>query len=344
MGLDSKTEAVIQESGQLVDLGKTTEAVQLLTDALEKAESHVDKIPIELELAVLFHDMSRYEDSIEKSRKVIDMIEKRNLEMPEELTTAKIKLGDSLIQRGIISTYYDDENAEMFFREATNVLEEAFRQAQSRYSKFIATCSLGDLYYAKDECERAKSVIGDGFSLCDDEESRYELLVRIGRLETLMGDYQSAIDHYEEGLRIVGSIDDVMMANHLFHMARSYSELNRTDEAIESFRKAIECISQIGSWEAESLLEVCHYGIGHEYMDLDDYEKAIQHFNASYKLALKTGDDPGMSLMMLGEAYCWNNDYNSSLKYLKKALDFVDNQDSRDRINRDINICNRNLK
>jgi len=71
------------------------------------------------------------------------------------------------------------------------------------------------------------------------------------------------------------------MGDAMFSLGSIYFELNKLNDAIETYTKSAEYHSQI---EPSSDYALCYYNIGLCYMDLENYPKAEQNFEQSAKI------------------------------------------------------------
>ena len=140
----------------------------------------------------------------------------------------------------------------------------------------------------------------------------------------LIGDYQSAIDHYEKALELKAAIsnhDQPEIARQNTKLGNLYMQrTEKFEKAIEHYRKGLEISTAIGDW---SKTELNHSGLGNAYRRLGDYKKAIEHHEEALRLNTENGDgsSTGMYNGNLGNVYECLGEYERAIEYQKKALE-----------------------
>jgi tetratricopeptide (TPR) repeat protein len=88
--------------------------------------------------------------------------------------------------------------------------------------------------------------------------------------------YSQKAYNYAKSKQYIDGMGDAM-----FSLGSIYFELNKLNDAIETYTKSAEYHSQI---EPSSDYALCYYNIGLCYMDLENYPKAEQNFDQSAKI------------------------------------------------------------
>ncbi len=114
------------------------------------------------------------------------------------------------------------------------------------------------------------------------------------------------------------NIGENAVQNYLM-LSQKLSQTN-IDSSYKLARKADSIASVIGS---EKLLVKTKFQVGFVYYSQNNFDKAIQHFNESLRLAKKVenSDDEALALNRLGNSYQLKTSYLTALDFYSKALD-----------------------
>lgn len=152
--------------------------------------------------------------------------------------------------------------------------------------------ALGNLYLDQDRPDNAKPMFEKAANL---NPPHMPACYSLGRLKQLEGDHQGAIDIYKAMLDQHPSVGQVWN-----NLGVSYREIGRPDEALSSFRNAVEFAPQMAeAWN--------NLGVAQD--ELNQPENAMN----SYKKAINIEPDYASPHLNLGIALQKNEQFNSTL-------------------------------
>ncbi|MBS0648393.1 MAG: tetratricopeptide repeat protein [Verrucomicrobia bacterium] len=153
--------------------------------------------------------------------------------------------------------------------------------------------------------------------------------VEIGDICHKAEDYQRAIVHYLENIRLVASIRDQdpklkrdlgnLTYVILNRLGIVYHSLGEYRKAIEHHEKSLQIAQELGDRAGEGRA----YGnLGDVYHSLGEYRKAIEHHEKSLQIAQELGNraGEGRAYGNLGNVYQSQGEYYKALEYLEKYL------------------------
>jgi len=172
------------------------------------------------------------------------------------------------------------------------------------------------LYAYKLGVEQAKS--------SDNKQRQMWLYNSIGIVYDNIEKYDSAIANYYASLkiaRILESPKDISVA--LTNIGNINLSLGQAESAVSFYLQAAE-IEKSHDFKG---IEETYYNIGLAYIDLAEYENAVNHFNKVLNIC-KTGEcSPAFNqngILGLGMSYYWLGDYEKSKEYLQKIKNIDD--------------------
>lgn len=343
--LDKKREEVeaLEKSG---DLDK---AEELLRSLLIEGLPVEDKVEVELEIALFLYRHRRSKEAIDISRGVIDCIHRNNLKTTETLAFSLLILGDALLDESNKASYDDEKASDALLQESEKYLTQAADIAPSDEVKNQAIFALCDLSCAKRSYDNAIALLETIKISDDNNRDRCQVLVKLGRIRTILGDYDMAVAAYEELLSYCDTLesvaaDNIDLAHYYFFLSEAITHTERKDEAIDYLMEAISLLEPLDIWEAHNLLDSCYYSLGHYYKSRKDFQEAADSFQTAIRYCEKVGDNPGISLLMLGETYQWMSEFEKALKYYRRAEDYVSDPEMRKRLSNDVEACLRHLR
>jgi CHAT domain-containing protein len=137
----------------------------------------------------------------------------------------------------------------------------------------------------------------------------------LGNSYNLLGQYQKAIDFFQQSLEIKKQINNRNgEGDSLSNLGNSYNYLGQYQKAIDFFQQSLAVRKQIGDRNGEGN-SLNNLGVSYNY--LGQYQKAIDFYQQSLAIYKQVGNrnGEGNSLLGLGNAY-------GSLGQYQKAIDF----------------------
>ncbi len=147
-------------------------------------------------------------------------------------------------------------------------------------------------------------------------EGRCELFERIGDMRGLLGDFDDALEYYNEGLEIA-STDEIRAGLHrkLGHVFMTTGDYEKSLE---------ECDLGLGLMETDEPEAVKLNRVkGRTYMRTGDYDKAMELLSDALELAKSIGDKDEIAEVghNLGTVEWYRGNYGKALEYLEDALE-----------------------
>ncbi|MEI6063338.1 MAG: CHAT domain-containing protein, partial [Pseudanabaena sp. ELA748] len=138
-----------------------------------------------------------------------------------------------------------------------------------------------------------------------------------------LGQYQNAIEYYQQSLLISKQIGDRLLGGYaLKGLGNAYDNLEQYQKAIEYHQKSLAIFKQIenpgGEWNAL-------IGLGNAYYSLKQYQKALDFYQQSLGIARQIGSrsSEGATLNNLGLVYDSLGQYQKALGLYQQALDIA---------------------
>ncbi|MEL7039273.1 MAG: tetratricopeptide repeat protein, partial [Cyanobacteria bacterium J06592_8] len=145
-------------------------------------------------------------------------------------------------------------------------------------------------------------------------------LNNLGNAYRRLGQYQEAIEYYQQSLTIAREIGDRNgEAASLGNLGIAYRRLGQYEKAIEYYQQSLAIFQEIGDRKgvASSL-----NNLGNAYFSLGQYQKAIEYHQQSLAIDREIGDRKGVasSLNNLGNAYDSLGQYQEAIEYHQQSL------------------------
>ncbi len=146
-------------------------------------------------------------------------------------------------------------------------------------------------------------------------------LILLGDAYLSLGEYQRAIDFYQQSLEIFREIGDRNgEANCLIGLGNAYGSLGEYQRAIEFHQQSLDISREIGDHNGEAN---CLIGLGNAYGSLGEYQRAIEFFQQSLNISREIGDrkNEGASLGNFGSTYNYLGKYQREIEFHQQSLD-----------------------
>ncbi|MDZ8031603.1 tetratricopeptide repeat protein [Nostoc sp. DedSLP04] len=159
-----------------------------------------------------------------------------------------------------------------------------------------------------------------------DERENWNYRATLNNLGTayyLLGQYQGAIELFQQSLEISREIGDRNgEGSSLIGLGNAYNSLGQYQRAIEFSQQSLEIKREIGdrNGEGNSLIN-----LGNAYNSLGQYQGAIEFHQQSLEIAREIGDrnGEGTSLNNLGNAYDSLGQYQGAIEFHQQSLEIA---------------------
>ncbi len=141
----------------------------------------------------------------------------------------------------------------------------------------------------------------------------------VGYLDEVMGNYESAIQHYQDMGELAEQVDDPALLSRSYQFRGDVlNDLGEHETALRWYRKML----QIGVERDSSLLDNACNSIGTCFKELDILDSSLYYHNKALMLRLKQGDDLGVSYSYnnIGLVYKKKEEYDMAIEFLQKSL------------------------
>ncbi len=142
---------------------------------------------------------------------------------------------------------------------------------------------------------------------------------KIGESYQRKGQHDQALEHYHEGIEILGEDGSVEMARIHGNLSWAYFRQGEYDKAIETAQQGLSIVEGTG-YERETA--DCYDALGMIYAQKGDYDGSIEHQKEALRARERIGDKLGLarSYTNLGIAYKYKGEYDKAFKYYTDSL------------------------
>jgi tetratricopeptide (TPR) repeat protein len=171
--------------------------------------------------------------------------------------------------------------------------------------------------------ERCLSVSERGKVLAEkkrDDKSLSFFLGTIGLIYDARGDYDNALKHYQESLRIAEQLGNLSIkAVYLNNIGMIYRVRGDYENALKHYQEALRIAEQLGNLKGKAAYLNT---IGQTYKDRGDYENALKHYQEALRIAEQLGNlsNKATYLNNIGAIYDAREDSENALKSFEDAL------------------------
>ncbi|MBV6400613.1 MAG: hypothetical protein CNIPEHKO_00906 [Anaerolineales bacterium] len=156
-------------------------------------------------------------------------------------------------------------------------------------------------------------------SLGKEEDKSYHL-VNLGNVYSKLGQFQEAINTYEEQLTIVRKLGNRESEGHtLGNLGITFAQLGNYEKATILLEQQLSITRETGNRRSEG---ATLGNLGNIYRILGNIEKAITYYEEDLRLAKEVGDRYGEmnSIGSLGVAYANQNNYEKAMPFFEQQL------------------------
>ena len=270
-----------------VDMGRYTDAIQMLTESLNFrtrcfGSEHIN-------VAATYKNMGIVEDKLENFQKALDLYQKAlDIEI-KSLGGAHVRVGNTYVNMGVgFSKLCDYEKALFHYQNALEIFKK---------------------------------------SLGDSHQSVAATYKNMGIVERKLGSPQKALDLYQKALDIeIKSLGGahVSVADTYLNMGVGFSKLGEYEKALFHYQKALEIFKKsLGDSHASVASTYCNMGVVYE--KLEDFQNALEMYEKVLEIAKKSLGDSHVSVAAteknIGNVFLAKGDYEHALLHYQKALE-----------------------
>jgi tetratricopeptide (TPR) repeat protein len=303
------------------DQGRTTDAMELYTEAHHQADS-LGIAPAEVEclrrMGSALAVRGELEESVERYQQAIDIC--RHLDDRRELAEIYGDLGDVYVEQGKL------DEAEKMFKSAAERLDH-----DNPLGLALAKRRLGALYQEKGEYKRAQEYYSEADSLLDNLDDAGEkaiLYTAWGSLDQEGGRVRDALAKYKQALAINESNRHLRgEAICRRHIGSALHDQGRLEEAESELRRARAQFEQQGSEDKPELIEVNNQ-LGSVLQDQGRINEGLDLFRQAYNLAgaLQIGPAKVESLRCMGSALAASGKLTDAEERYNEAIALCEDQ------------------
>ena len=153
----------------------------------------------------------------------------------------------------------------------------------------------------------------------DDQKGVANAQKQIGRIYDRLGDYEKALEHHVNSLKINESL------NNQRGMAAAYLEISRVyyhrSDYFKSLEYCREALSIAQTIDADALLAESYKNLATTYQKIAEYKQALTYYQRALKIFQQLEDQKNISttLLGIGEVYIGAQQSNKALENLLKA-------------------------
>ena len=136
-----------------------------------------------------------------------------------------------------------------------------------------------------------------------------------------LGDYEKAINHFEESLAISTAIANLpRIVRNNVNLGEAYLRFGEYQKAINHFEKGLEISTAIGD---QSVTASIYSNLGSVYSNLGEYQEAMNYYEKALEINTAIGNKSGRAshIGSMGTFYCILGEYQKALNYFESALE-----------------------
>ncbi len=198
--------------------------------------------------------------------------------------------------------------------------------------------------YALTEAVEYYKLALEGLSKLDDtlyyRQLKIGILENLGHLSQVLGDWDNALNYYEEELKIVKRVEDFIKSSKYsakkhgkiekkwlgLKQAEAYmniADINRRKSnwqlAEKNYRNGMKLSQDLEDYKG---LAEANRGLGYVHWRRGEHEKAIKHYDKGIKFGKKLKDKSIVSIVFieLGNIYNYQGDWDRAIKFYNRSL------------------------
>jgi tetratricopeptide (TPR) repeat protein len=329
--MSSVVQEQYKDAEELFSKGKYTEALSIISNVGTIIDTDTEDILLWeiLESKILFK-LGRFEETIEKSKKTLELSEKKRqyLQMIDSLIcigNALTKLGNlDWLQSNIVKAEEllektkTDQEQELIKRKISLCLLkgtllrlrgnnekslELYQQClfytdQINDKPLLAECfsNLGNVYFKIGDTAKALEFFQKWLAVNEDLDNKYEIAKaynNIGLVYIFQGNSVKALEYLTQSLSLKQSFGIKRdMVNILCNIGGVYHERGELDKALAYYEQCYDIRKEIGNKQSIAT-GLCN--IGSLYHELGELDKAVKFCQKSYEVIKESGDAVAIS-------------------------------------------------
>ncbi len=198
--------------------------------------------------------------------------------------------------------------------------------------------------YALTEAVEYYKLVLEGLAKLEDSlyyrQLRIGILENLGHISQVLGEWDDALDYYEEELRIVKKVDDFIKSSKYIperhgeieikwlglKQAEAYmniADINRRKSnwqlSEKNYRDGMKLSTELEDYNG---LAEAHRGLGYMHWRRGEHEKAISHYDKGIKFGKKLKDRSIVSIVFieLGNIYNYQGDWERAIKFYNRSI------------------------
>ncbi len=183
------------------------------------------------------------------------------------------------------------------------------------------------LFYYLKELEATKRCSQRGILITEqtnDVSSKSYFLNFLGMINQITGNYERALQNYEDAFQIDKSLKDIAgKATDLNNIGSIYLTLGKYEDALQNYQQALDIVERQGDLSSKV---TCKNNIGRVHEIRNEFDLALKNYLEAVKITEKVGDLNRKAALLnnIGMIYKTRNEYNQSLEYYHEALRISD--------------------
>ncbi len=217
----------------------------------------------------------------------------------------------------ILSSSYIFADKQIKIDSLKNVLETV--EGEEKVKVLIKLSKLNLLNFPEEAVEYAKQALNLA-KFIKYETGELEALAKAGVSNHYLGNYEKALDYYNQLLNIYRKKGDKKyIAGYLNNIGACYYKLSNYDKAIENYHESLKIREEL---EDKKGMASSLNNIGNVYDDLSKYNKALEYYSRSLTIKEKINDKKGMESTLNNIAIIYNKfgKYDKALDYHQLSL------------------------
>ncbi|MCS5609635.1 MAG: tetratricopeptide repeat protein, partial [Candidatus Poribacteria bacterium] len=301
-------------------LGDYEQANHSFSQALDLAETMLEKVQLKRRLAEVYEQQAEYVAGIEMLE--IALQDLKSISETSQSTRQTIEKARLLNQYGSFYAKRGDFNTAI--EKTTEALNLA--SAEEIAPDLMATIdkNLGIYYLRTRNVERGKEYFTKAIELAEQIGDRVliaQLYNNLGVAAQMTGNTDQSLTYYQKSAEIkeaLGNTHDLTTS--YTNIGLTYSIRQDIEKAFDFYGKAIEMAKRIGAYRQVSFVQ---RKMATAYWKQQDFDKAIQHYQEAQTICERIGDKEGLNeaLQGLAEAYLAKGDLALAESYAEKATE-----------------------